>query len=207
MDKTNTGNSRGLKIAVLIVLLCAAVLLLAASPWECSFHYRHDPRMNPTAMRDIVVNPRAVYGFSPSPDGTLAEYISYAWTDPEAVAGYRQERLNYFASYQALYDVLDAMTAQGADTEAVARAVSEKRNEIRLAVYDGDPDGLATLKARNLATYGHENGPTPDELYEKYGSWETVIEKAFSHNCGVDACLGLYDDYYNYYVDFGYVKG
>ena len=89
----------------------------------------------------------------------------------------------------------------------IARAVSAKRNELRFVSCDGDPDALAALKESNLERYGHEEGPLADELYEKYGSWETVIEKAFSHNCGVDACLGLYDDYYNYYVDFGYVKG
>ena len=35
-----------------------------------------------------------------------------------------------------------------------------------------------------------------DELYAESDSWETVIAKAFSTNSGMDACLGLYDDYY-----------
>ena len=43
----------------------------------------------------------------------------------------------------------------------------------------------------------------PDELFAQYGSWERVIEKAFSTNAGMDACLGLYDDYYYLYVAQG----
>ena len=31
-----------------------------------SFAYEHDPRDNPEAMKDIIYNPAAVYGFSPS---------------------------------------------------------------------------------------------------------------------------------------------
>ena len=44
-------------------------------------------------------------------------------------------------------------------------------------------------------------GPSVDSLYEKYGAWQTVLEKALSTNMGMDACLGLYDEYYYTYVD------
>ena len=37
-------------------------------------------------------------------------------------------------------------------------------------------------------------------LFEQYGSWETVITKAFSSNPGMDACLGLYDEMYDTYL-------
>ena len=43
----------------------------------------------------------------------------------------------------------------------------------------------------------------PDELFAQYGSWERVIEKSFSTNAGMDACLGLYDDYYYLYAAQG----
>ena len=88
---------------------------------------------------------------------------------------------------------------QGRNVEEIARAVSKARNEIRLASYDGDPEGLAKVKESNLQTYGQEEGPTPDQLHEKYGSWQTVVEKALSSNPGMDACLGLYDEYYDTY--------
>ncbi|MBR4186154.1 MAG: S-layer homology domain-containing protein, partial [Clostridia bacterium] len=53
--------------------------------------------------------------------------------------------------------------------------------------------------------YGHEEGPLPDELFEQYGSWEEVIWKAFSANPGMDACLGLYDEYFDLYVASGMI--
>ena len=45
-----------------------------------------------------------------------------------------------------------------------------------------------------------------DEMYEKYGSWETVMSKALSPNSGMDACLGLYDSFYQIYVSLGQIK-
>ena len=171
-----------------------------------TFRYQHDPRLNNKALEDIVINPDAVYGFSPSPTGSLAAYADYDWTDAEAVENYRNNRIVYLQSYSEMYDILDEMTAEGKSIEEIARKVSAKRNELRLAAYEGDSDGLATVKARNLETYGHEDGPTADEMFEECGSWEQVIEKAFSHNPGMDACVGLYDDYYKYYISFDYIE-
>ncbi|MBQ6907028.1 MAG: S-layer homology domain-containing protein, partial [Clostridia bacterium] len=170
------------------------------------FRYQHDPRLNNKAMEDIIINPDAIYGFSPSPTGSLAAYAEYDWTDAEAVETYRQNRIEYLQSYSQMYDILDEMTAEGKSIEEIARKVSEKRNELRLAAYEGNPEGLETVKVHNLEKYGHEDGPTADEMFEKYGSWEQVIEKAFSHNPGMDACVGLYDDNYKYYISFDYIE-
>ena len=188
--------------------LMAQVLILPAAALEPSgFSYQHDPRLNPKAMEDIVVDPNAVYGFSPSPDGSLKEYRNQVdWSDPAQVETYRQERMEYHASLQSMYDMLTEMKAAGAGTEEIARAVSAQRNVIRFAAYDNDPEGLAVVKARNLEKYGREEGPTPDEIYQKYGSWEMVIEKAFSPNVGMDVCLGLYDACYSNYLALGLLE-
>ena len=69
-----------------------------------------------------------------------------------------------------------------------------------------DPEGLKAVKERNLKTYGHEDGPTLDELFEQSGSWQAVIQGAFSTNMGMDACCGLYDEYYWLYQEPGYVE-
>ena len=106
-----------------------------------------------------------------------------------------------------MYSVMNAMRIEGRSVEEIARAVSAKRNQIRLASYADNPEGLKALKARNLEEYGHEEGPQADDLYEKYGSWERVLEKSFSVNSGMDACLGLYDDYYELYVMTGQIPG
>lgn len=165
------------------------------------FAYEHDPRENPEAMKDIVVNPDAVYGFSPSPDSTrLREFVdALDWTDPEQVAAARSQRQAYHDSISELYRMIEDMLTRGEDVETIARAVSQRRNELRLESYANDPDGLAAIKKSNLETYGDEMGPTADSLYEKYGSWQTVLEKALGTNAGMDACLGFYDEYYDYY--------
>ena len=203
---------------LLAILLCFACILpitqVTASADDSLrsakpvFHYEHDPRLNQKAMADIVVDRTAVYGFAPSPEGSLSSYASFDWSDPEWVNGEngRLARIAYYDSINEMYTMMNAMSIDGKSIEEIARAVSGKRNEIRLASYVDNPAGLAMAKARNLEKYGHEEGPLPDELYAQYGSWETVLEKAFSANSGMDACLGLYDDYYELYIMAGQVE-
>ncbi|MBR4928388.1 MAG: hypothetical protein IKZ63_02690 [Oscillospiraceae bacterium] len=176
-------------------------------PEDDTFRYEHDPRDNPEAMADIIVNEDAVYGFSPDPESTrLGPYAEYDWTDPDFVAAAQEERRAYHDSMETLTDILYKMREEGASIEEMARAVSAERNRLRLESYKDDPEGLETLKKSNLETYGHEEGPLPEELFEKYGSWTAVLQKAFSTNMGMDACCGLYDEYYWLYVELGYVE-
>ena len=171
------------------------------------FAYVHDPRDNAEAMADIVENPAAVYGFSPDPQSTrLGAYAEYDWTDPVFVEKAQEERRAYHESLDTMTDILYRMREEGASMEEMARAVSEERNRLRLLSYEDDPEGLAAVKESNKKTYGQEDGPTPDQLYEKYGSWTTVLQKAFSANMGMDACCGLYDEYYWLYIELGYVE-
>ncbi len=196
-----------LLLLALTILFSLSVPALAAESDAAPFRYRHDPRLNPETMEDVVVDPTAVYGFAPSPNGSLAAYAEMAWSDPAFVNGEnaRLARIAYHESIREMYTLLDELTAAGKSAEEIAKVVSPKRNEIRLAAYDNDPEGLAIAKARNLEKYGHEEGPLPEELYAQYGSWETVIEKAFSVNSGMDACLGLYDEYYEVYIAAGQI--
>ena len=178
-----------------------------SQPKDVPFTYEHDPRENPAAMEDIVENPDAVYGFSPDPESPrLGSFADYDWTDPEVVAEAQKERREYHESMDTMTDILYRMRDEGASMEEMARAVSEERNRLRLESYKDDPKGLAEVKESNLKTYGHEEGPTPDQLYEKYGSWTVVLQKAFSPNMGMDACCGLYDEYYWLYIELGYVE-
>ena len=178
-----------------------------SQPKDAPFTYEHDPRENPAAMEDIVENPDAVYGFSPDPESPrLGSFADYDWTDPEVVAEAQKERREYHESMDTMTDILYRMRDKGASMEEMARAVSEERNRLRLESYKDDPKGLAEVRESNLKTYGHEEGPTPDQLYEKYGSWTVVLQKAFSPNIGMDACCGLYDEYYWLYIELGYVE-
>ena len=194
-------------LRALSVLLALALVIGAGAPVFAAdgFRYRHDPRLNPGAMADIVADETAIYGFRPSETGSLALYADADWSDPELVAQGRADRIAYHESLESMYSMLEEMRAAGRSIEEIARAMSAQRNVLRFAAYDGDPEGLAAVKARNLEKYGHEEGPLPDELFEKYGSWEMVLSKAFSGNSGMDACLGLYDDYYELCLATGQV--
>lgn len=167
--------------------------------------YLHDPRDNPYAMANILENDAAVYGFSPSPSGNLKPYVEIDWTNEEAVEAERQQRLAYHESFSQLYDLADEMYAAGASIEEIARTVSTKRNELRIASYKDDPEGLARLTARNLQEFGNEFGGTPEFFFQKYGSWEKVLEKTINVNSGMDACTGLYDIFFSFYVQVGQV--
>ncbi len=185
------------------------VIIISVSMWnpfevyaeQTTFAYAHDPMQNAKAAEDIVVNPNAVYGYSPSPTSTrLKAFIDQVdWTDPTQVESARQKRIEYHTNNMKIYDTVINMKKAGNSTEEIARAASQLRNEIRLASYVNDPAGLAAVKKSNLETYGHEEGPAADDLFAKYGSWEKVIEKSMSTNPGMDACLGLYDQYYYTY--------
>lgn len=184
-------------ICILSVLLCSVPAF--AEDGNTKFSYTHDPRINAKAMEDIVVDDTAIYGFKPSKDSTrLAEYADADWTDPVAVEAWRQERISYLSQFDEMYNLWNEMLSAGNSIEEIARAVSTKRNEIRLASYNNDPDGLEKVKKSNLETYGNENGPTAESLFEKYGSWDKVLIKSFSSNSGMDACLGLYDVQYEH---------
>ncbi|MBQ1567256.1 MAG: hypothetical protein IIZ80_05125, partial [Erysipelotrichaceae bacterium] len=108
-------------------------------------------------------------------------------------------------SMESMIDILYSLREEGASTEEMARAVSAERNRLRLAANSDDPQKLAKIKQSNLETYGQEEGPTADQLFEKYGSWAIVIQKAFSPNLGMDVICGLYDDYYSLYIELGLV--
>ena len=192
-------------ISALCVFVCLCVILSAGAAADTGktdrapFAYEHDPRDNPRAMRDIVYNPDAVYGFSPSKaeESTLKDYAdAIDWTDEKQVANARGQRLAYHDSMQELYDIILDMVKADEEIETIARTVSRRRNELRLEASKDDPEGLALTKKRNLEIYGNELGPTPEWLYEKYGSWEEVLLKALGTNAGMDACVGLYDKYY-----------
>ncbi len=199
----NTIPSRAKRTLAVMLAFALALCAHGAASAENGFRYQHDPRENASAMRDIVADETALYGFRPSETGSLKAYANADWSDPELVAQGRADRIAYHESVESMYAMLSEMREQGKSTEEIARAVSARRNEIRLEAYADDPEGLAALKERNLEKYGHEEGPLPEELFAQYGSWERVMEKAFSTNVGMDACLGLYDDYYFLYVALG----
>lgn len=185
-------------IALPIMLIALLIFSLSARAQSL---YIHDPMENPKAAADIIVDPNAVYGYAPNPASTrMGAFADYNWSDEALVAEMRSQREEYHRSVSELYQLKADMEAEGRTVEEIARAISTRRNEIRIQSYKDNPDGLERLKQSNLAKYGNETGGTPEYYYAECGSWEAVIEKAFSTNAGADAILGLYDIYYDTYI-------
>lgn len=196
MRKTGKNMIHRLFALVLTLCLCVGTVLTANAAVSS---YEHDPRLNAKAMEDVRYDPSAVYGFSPREDSErLENYASYDFTDPTQVEKWKEERIAYHADFKEMYNRWEEMRVEGKTSEEIARVLSPMRNELRLASYKNNPDGLSKVKASNLKAYGQEDGPTPDQLYGKYGSWDTVILKCFSSNSGMDAVLGLYDVEYEH---------
>lgn len=196
---------RGKKKSSILAVVVAFVTLVAIAvlPANAGFQYVHDPMQDPRVKDDIIVNPEAVYGYSPNPESVrLGVYAKYDWSDEKLVADNKATREEYHQSIETeLLAMVDEMKLAGNSTEEIACAVSTRRNELRLE--EAEKSGtLEETKQSNLEKYGNENGPTPEYLYEKYGSWEKVAVKAFSTNIGMDVCLGLYDKYYDTYGFF-----
>ena len=191
---------KSLKNPIIFLLALTALLSFSLTAFAGG-NYVHDPMENPKAAADIIVDPNAVYGYSPNPESPrLGVYADEDWSDAAFVEEMRRQRVEYHDSVKELYNMKSEMEAEGKSVEDIARAVSTRRSEIRMEAHKDDPVGLEKLKQSNLESFGNENGGTPDYFYAKYGSWETVIEKAFSTNAGADACLGLYDLYYDTYI-------
>ena len=197
------------KTILSISIVMSLVMLFSIVFTSCNkkFKYEHNPMDNPYAAADIEVDENAVYGYRPNKTGSLAQWADNDWSDKKTVEDGRKERIAYHKSIESLYALLDQMVAKHYNTEQIARKISDERTELKKKEYENDPVELENAKARNLEKWGHEEEPTADEYYEYYNhSWETVLSKALSTNSGMDACLGLYDDYYSVYVACGQIK-
>lgn len=183
--------------------LAALVVDLSNTIGVPVFQYKNNPLDNPKAMADIVLNPEAVYGFSPNPESTrIGEFAnSIDWTNPAQVLIATEAREKYHQENDSIANLVLEMKSKNAPVEDIAKAAVNQRNQNRLDSYlkRGDEAGYQRVLKSNQDTYGNPLGMTPEKALEKYGSWEKVIEKSTSTNSGMDACCGLYDKYCHLY--------
>ena len=107
-------------------------------------------------------------------------------TDPNFTTN-QQARLGYHAERDAGMKLAKTMRNNGDSPEAIGRAVSELRNQAKVEARSTmKPEQVAELEARNMVEYGNPVGPTADQMYVKYGSWEGVIEASFRTNAYYD---------------------
>ncbi len=165
--------------------------------------YKHNPMDNQKAAKDIVYNSNAVYGYSPKPGSSLDEFVSKIdWSNWKQVEDARLQRIKYHRNLKkqkiALEQKLNRLLKEGYSIEEVAKIFVKARNDHRIETYikQGNYEGLEAMKARNLKLYKNPDGPTIEQLFKRYGSWEEIIYASVRSNLGMDACTGLYDEVY-----------
>ena len=95
-------------LTAMTLLICLSVPVYAdsiltpekyLSAAQTGFSYEHSPMENKKISGDIIVNPDAVYGFSPNPaSARLGSYAANDWSDGAYVNTARRERI---AAYKA----------------------------------------------------------------------------------------------------------
>jgi len=159
---------------------------------------KFDPLSNPKIAKEIESNSDTVYGYSPK-KGSPLDKFGVDWTNQEQVASARAKRMEYLKNMEQKKVKLESEVAklqsEGKSIEEIARKMSEKRNLDRMKSYDSsNSEGLAAMKERNIQQYGREEGPTPEQLFEKYGSWEEVIYGSVRTSPAMDVLTGLYKE-------------
>ncbi|MEV8228787.1 hypothetical protein AB0P41_22465 [Streptomyces sp. NPDC079167] len=111
---------------------------------------------------------------------------------PEEREVARDQRMRYHDLLEDMERKECAMRAEGRSEEDIARTLVQMRNDAKDTVRAGmTPEQVAELEARNQKKYGNPLGPTADQLYLKYGSWEKVTDAATRSSAAVDHELGL----------------
>jgi hypothetical protein len=139
----------------------------------------------------IHLDPEGVYGFLPN-EGSRYWGASNDFTDSVFVERNRKIRIGYLSESAALQDAIDSMRGTGYASESIATRVVLQRNSQKLEARAlMTPLEVQALEAGNLKRYGDGVGPTPHQLFSKYGDWETVIKKSMEKDPAINLLLGL----------------
>ncbi|MGK5543909.1 hypothetical protein ACSNOH_04095 [Streptomyces sp. URMC 127] len=172
-------------------VLAAHVLLVPAHP--ASALPTAAPCSAPSGCGPVSVGPVSQeppdHGPCASPEPVVCMIRSET---PEEREDTRDERERYHQLLADMEREACAMRAAGLPEEEVARTLVQMRNDAKDIIRAGmTPEQVAELEERNQKKYGNPLGPTADQLYVKYGSWEKVSEAATRSNEAVDRELGL----------------
>ncbi len=104
----------------------------------------------------------------------------------------QRTRMSYHGLLEDMHRTEADMRAAGATDEEIARELVDMRNQAKAITRAGmTPEEVRILEERNTAKYGNPLGPTADQLYAKYGSWQQVIDASMRTSYAVDRELGL----------------
>ncbi|MFH8869862.1 hypothetical protein ACIBCC_20555 [Streptomyces griseus] len=183
---------RSLARRVVPTLLVAQVVLLPLQSASAATLTAH-PCASAAGCGSVVVAPVSQaapdHGDCTSPEPVVCLIRSETPQEREVA---RDQRMRYHGLIADMERTACAMRAEGRSEEEIARTLVRMRNDAKDIVRAGmTPEQVAELEARNQKKYGNPLGPTADQLYLKYGSWEKVSEAATRTSAAVDRELGL----------------
>ncbi|MGW1819253.1 hypothetical protein ACWCQM_37580 [Streptomyces sp. NPDC002125] len=104
----------------------------------------------------------------------------------------QRTRMRYHTLLEDMHRTEAAMREAGASEEEIAGELVDMRNQAKEITRAGmTPEEVAVLERRNREKYGNPLGPTADQLYVKYGSWEKVTDASMRTSYAVDRELSL----------------
>ncbi|RST04873.1 hypothetical protein EF910_15420 [Streptomyces sp. WAC07149] len=104
----------------------------------------------------------------------------------------QRTRMRYHGLLEDMHRTEADMREAGASDEEIAREMVDMRNQAKEITRAGmTPEEVRVLEERNQAKYGNPLGPTADQLYAKYGSWQKVTEASMRTSYAVDRELSL----------------
>ncbi|MEU7115190.1 hypothetical protein [Streptomyces sp. NPDC046182] len=104
----------------------------------------------------------------------------------------QRTRMQYHELLEDMHRTEANVREAGASDEEIARELVDMRNQAKAITRAGmTPEEVRVLEARNMAKYGNPLGPTADQLYAKYGTWQQVIDASMRTSYAVDRELSL----------------
>ncbi|WP_234344424.1 hypothetical protein [Streptomyces sp. WM6372] len=104
----------------------------------------------------------------------------------------QKTRIPYHGLLEDMHRTAADMRAAGATDEEIAREPVDMRDRAKAITRAGmTPEEVRILEERNTAEYGDPLGPTADQLYAPYGTWQQVTDASMRTSYAVDRELGL----------------
>ncbi|THB62975.1 MAG: hypothetical protein D6B27_13025, partial [Gammaproteobacteria bacterium] len=142
----------------------------------------------------ILPNPDGVAGYLPTKGSRYDDKI-YDFTDEDFVKRHRQIRSDYLKGSKELEKTIAEMHSNGSSSEEIARTVVAERNrqktEARSLMTKEEVD---VLEQGNIEKYGDPVGPSIDDLYKKYKTWDDVIDASMRKDNAINLLLGIKKD-------------
>ena len=155
-----------------------------------------NPLDDPKIAKDVIADSNAVYGYRPKPGSSLDQF-DIDWSNLDEVAKARVARLKYLEAMKVkranLSTEVETYLQAGKSMAEIAEIKVNQRNIDRIKSYieRNDYKNLKKLYDRNLKEYGRTEGPTVEQLLEKYGSYEEIIYSSVKVNEGMNMILGI----------------